>query len=521
MSTLASFGAIGDGIVDDRQALINFIAGDGDSIEAGTFRISNIVDVSNKLNRSFTGEGKDLTTIVSDTVICIRFLNKCSNLTFTDIHFTSSFLGITDNVYGSVTFGNATLLNITFIRCRFSAPLSKGNALKIVQELAISSNIRFIECEFIDSLRMGLEIQNHTSDSVDRCTNIVVDSCLVKNCRYGMSFSGFMSGFSVINNIFDDIKLLAIEGIGVNNSVFDTNTFQNFVENYYPVSFTNTRLMTGNVISNNVEINPEHKLVEWTLRTSVYMKFTGNVIDGGFVYLTNVNNSYFSENDIKSKGVYALMLEQSANNLIESNEISNQGVANYATIRCYGNRSVNNKFIGNRVKAGIGGSYFDQINGATGNIGKYNYVGTVCRTSSLQSGTSASNDRLKFNNIIADYIIDCPSTTDFTSLTDQAKWDFKFSNVEYPASMMLYTKVVNNRMLVHFRLTQFLTLKQLIRLISVYGLDWIPIWIRSRDTLTENLAIDKSKIIPYWRTTKTLQDTIYIPMYYGVEPIKL
>jgi parallel beta-helix repeat protein len=519
MSTLASFGAVGDGIVDDRQALINFIAGDGDSIGAGTFRISSNV-VFNKSNRTFTGSGMDTTTIIADTLIGFQ-IGNCADITFSDIHFTTSLANAITSPYGTWLFNNVTASNITFTRCRFSAPTSGGNALKLIVQQSIVSDIHFIDCEIVDTLRMGLEVQNHTAGDIERCTRIGIKNCLIKNCGFGLSLSGLMSEFDISGNTFDNMESIGIEGVGVHHSLFDNNIFQNFIGRYQPVAFTNTRTMVGNVISNNREINPGRKLAEWRVRNSSGMKLINNETDGGFIYLTYVNDSYVSENTVKSTGNYALMLEESGNNIVESNDLSNAGASNFSTVRCYGVGSTKNIIRGNNIIKGLGGSYYSQINGAANNDARFNWVNGILRTSDPTAVTSDITNRLKFNNIVTDYIIDCPSTTDFTILTDQAKWDFKFSNVEYPASMMLYTKVVNNRMLVHFRLTQLLTLKQLNRLISVYGLDWIPIWIRSRDTLTENLAIDKSKIIPYWYTTKTMQDTIYLPMYFGIEPIQL
>ena len=86
---------------------------------------------------------------------------------------------------------------------------------------------------------------------------------------------------------------------------------------------------------------------------------------------------------------------------------------------------------------------------------------------------------------------------------------------------MLHTKVVAARMLVHFRLKQFMSVEQFTMLTVAYSLDWVLVWIRSRDTLTTNLEIDKSIFVTYWSTTININTTIYLPMYEGTEAIEL
>jgi hypothetical protein len=519
MATLASFGAIGDGTTDDREAFLNFIAGGGGVIGGGAFRLSSVVTFSNVKDCTFSGYSKELTVLKSDTLIGIKFVGYCCNLVFSDICFTTGFIGINFSVYGTVFFDNASLFNITFIRCRFSAPLSKGNSIKIVQESGKSNGVHFIECEIVDTQRMGIEIQNHKDDGVERCSNIKIVRSLFKNCDYGLSCSGLMSGLNIIKNIFDNMNRIGIEGVGIIDSVIDSNVFQNFVKPYNPLSFTNTRVMRNNVISRNREINPEHKLSVWVIRNSVGMVLKGNVTDGGYFYLTDVHASYITENDIKSKAAYALMIESSSNNLIESNDISNLGaVTNWSTIRCYGARSINNVIKWNRTTQALGGSIFDEINGANSNSTKHNYVGSSCRTESLTSAISSDTDRLRVNDIATDYIIECPSTTIFVELPDQIKWDLTASKIT-ALTMMATTKIVNDKMLVHFKLDQLFTLKQLNRLISVYGVSWRFVWIRSCDGSIENLAIDKSLLITYLIETKTINDDIYLPMYAGLDTV--
>ena len=133
MSTLTSYGADPTGTADSRNALIAFVAANEETIEEGTFRISQNVAITNKSNLTITGAGNSLTKIISDTVRVFSISGITANLEFVDLWFSSAFDSLLSGTTDGLLFINdQQVTGLIFRRCRFSSPLTNSNGVKFI-----------------------------------------------------------------------------------------------------------------------------------------------------------------------------------------------------------------------------------------------------------------------------------------------------------------------------------------------------------------------------------------------------
>jgi hypothetical protein len=141
--------------------------------------------------------------------------------------------------------------------------------------------------------------------------------------------------------------------------------------------------------------------------------------------------------------------------------------------------------------------------------------------------------------IVTDYIFNVPEQTEFDLLPAPTQAFIAQLGPEWPSFPMLNTHAVNARKLLLVRMKAQLSKIQLEQLFATYSLDWHVLWIRSAYEIDEGyltvMPIDKALLLPFWNvivesvdeqgvaTTRpaTMDDTLYLAMYAGTEPVAL
>jgi hypothetical protein len=294
----------------------------------GTLRVS----VTN-VNLYGVGTSSLITSSLTQNIL---FLATCSNVSFTDIGFSTT---ITTSASEPVVKTNeTTITDVTFKRCFFSAPNSPANGFagNNTNLTNITNNIRFLECRFENCGRMGIEFVNHREPPhliVYRCRGIVVDKCTFKNIGsfvngMGVSLSGYGMNCIITNNTFDNVQL-CIEIIGFSNTTIAYNKFRNFpipnggsIQTSAPLRMTGVegRLMYNNVIIGNIcEDAANTSTMIWLQRNSVcannYWKHNASPNFEFSRFDTRNNQNIWFYNDIYETGDDAVFYLQDESSL--------------------------------------------------------------------------------------------------------------------------------------------------------------------------------------------------------------
>lgn len=307
----------------------------------------------------------------------IRYNDGCQDLVWEDVGMQIDGAGA-GNVTTAVIYStNANLKNIHHHRCRISSPTRALNGVKIVTDTSIVSGIKFIDCDFVDILRMGIEVQAHT-DTVYRFSDIVVEGGTVKNTTLqGVSLSGWGESCDIgRKTTFDNTGFCAIEAVGASRSKF-TGTMQNMPSNI--LSFTGERTMYDNEV---------HGIVSKTMagahndfRNQRRLKCHDNMfwVDGQF-RLRNVQDSRFARDTYITSSSYGMYVEggpyagleqgPSTKNEWADTTIDNSGMTS-GQLACV--RFVNPETNSNIIQGsctlinGVGGTLIDNNAGAVDN----------------------------------------------------------------------------------------------------------------------------------------------------------
>lgn len=252
------------------------------------------------------------TKISSPSVRGILRLGEISNVVFEDIDFATLYEGGGQWLSGGVVYSNnVSLRGITFVRCRFSAPHTAINGIKLVADHSEIDNINFHDC-IIDSVgRMGLEIQAHSGDQI-RYENVVWEGGSVNNtglhgAGMGISLSGMGRNCKIDANF--DNNSIGIENVGCSASVFSGNFSRQRAD---ILSFTGKRAMEGNHLR---DIRCQDRAAgHLTLRNQRRLRSTRGKYDlGGYVRLRNVAQSSFTDEIYRTAGPHVLFLEGEKN----------------------------------------------------------------------------------------------------------------------------------------------------------------------------------------------------------------
>lgn len=348
-------------------------------LQAGTYDLDSVWSFGLS-SANFRGDGIDKTVIKSDSLLeLIKFTSDCSNVSFSDLTLRVDTVDAVENLYGLVNSEDLALNNISFTRVKFTAPDANTNAVKIInQDASITDGVHFSYCDFNDIGRMGIEFQNHNDGTpLSRYRRVTVEWCRFKDCGLsgsfgmGVSLSGIGDYCSVTNNTFDNCLDVALEGVGVSNSTFAFNKFNNLSgRTCAPVSFTGSRTMYHNKFIGNICEDNSYADGNVNIRNQVGATLRDNTFKlTGHVNLQDCVRTTGGGNNIETQGNYALLLDGTTNgtHLTQGYYDNTASGSNFAAVRFSGASCTGNLLERPVVRKGTGGSLYDQVSGATAN----------------------------------------------------------------------------------------------------------------------------------------------------------
>ena len=187
-------------------------------------------------------------------------LQNSHDCVFEDIVFEVTAQTRTMSSYEAVVrSAHALLRNHRFVRCRFIVRDANQNALKLIAERgnARIESMHFEDCTIDGAGRMGLELQNHAHDGVERLIDFrweggaVRDTGLISGDGMGISLSGMGTDHRV-NTLFENNRYAALENVGSSHSTFSGRSRLQTRGDVAPISFTNVWIMRSNTIADFV-----------------------------------------------------------------------------------------------------------------------------------------------------------------------------------------------------------------------------------------------------------------------------
>lgn len=274
------FGTVGNGSTDDKSPLtaaFNSVASGGEIfLPPGDYFISGRIShaFTNARIRGIPGKTKIFTAADN----CVLRLLACTNVEFYGIEFTTTRVNAGEDTSAGVVYMNAdgagqshNLLDVRFVRCKFSAPNCNTNGFKAALSSGSMADVDcsnidglvFEDCDFVDIGRMGIELVNNkvgTSKTYrrvkvirQRCKNIGVSG----SNGMGVSFSGPGYHNLVEDGEYDNCYKLSIENAGSNYCTVRNNRFVNQPNGSGSFGTSSANYaMVGNVVSGNRDETP-------------------------------------------------------------------------------------------------------------------------------------------------------------------------------------------------------------------------------------------------------------------------
>ena len=386
--SVKDFGAVGDGVTNDRAAINSALAAAKRVyFPAGTYLVSGgSIELPDGVDGiSMTGDGVStkLTGGNSNGVILIQDHDG--------VYIADMWIESTLAAFGCISSFHQEISDVVIERCKFTtngAILTNGIKMVMDNSTIGLDGMVIRDCVFNAPGRMGVEIQNNnTGDTVARYRNVTIENCKFlrtgeavgggTSAGMGISLTGEGENCEVIGNYFDQCTGPSIEIIGASRSIFSGNFIRR--PKARPIQTANTILMTDNIITENVVYE-----IDATLGDNVFLGsmknsiITNNYFDltnkaGVFVELTSATaagtgKNQFANNTVRTNASYALIVDSTPDNVIEGNILDNSASgSNFATLRCTGASAVRNAVFDNYVAKGTGGSIFDEASSATNN----------------------------------------------------------------------------------------------------------------------------------------------------------
>lgn len=368
MINIRDFGALGDGLNDDTDAIqrcINEIYNRRSFVTPGiTRRTINFHPGNYVITRDllippycvFRNSGKD-SVVITQTSLTANCVFKTTNaLGFSSDMFNN---GLTeDSELGPVEMSGITfksdVANIpvaiidstkgaSFSRCRFEGEPDRAlsttgtRGVKITSAVSSTSAIYFSECDFYKT-GIAAEITN-----VVGLSNVAFDRCTFANIYQGFNISsdtGQVLGIRVTNSVFDQVAAHAIvtssESVGV---VSAYNTFINVGHNYTESNNPSTPVLEfngnssysfGDIITRSAAHDAVIPAIRHGINKNVISNDASNSIKLGHSYLT-IGKSIISANDsVNYVPLLARFRQGLINYSIERNNEYRSGVLKFA-----------------------------------------------------------------------------------------------------------------------------------------------------------------------------------------------
>jgi hypothetical protein len=303
LQSVRGFGAVGDGVTDDTQAILRAIAAGPAFVPAGTYRVTNLT-----LPDGATLTGAGPSSYIRGDVRCasaVSLTNVKIGIAGTPFTFVTG-RPVGGSVFDHVVFAGGgaddpdtstvilfdtgmTVYDTQFKDCTIETNPFQGNGIKMVDNGVPEStlhDITFSRCHFMSQPRMQFEcigrdflgprtldyfnirlvdcvfdVNGSEAISFD-CVqggsigrDIVVQGCEIKGCGTNPAFPwhqslefGGVKNVEVIGNVFDrgDGWWINISGSGLDDSVFADNVFDSTVDNIGTGTNKNAQAWGGN-----------------------------------------------------------------------------------------------------------------------------------------------------------------------------------------------------------------------------------------------------------------------------------
>jgi len=377
------FGAKADGTTNNTTAIDNAIkntpSGGRLFFPAGNYVLNKVRILRSDI--TFVGEPGTMLTSVDRYVF---ELGNVSNIMFSDIKFRSSQNSTVTDYFALIYAWNRVTSNIRFVRCGFTAPTCATNGIKFITDSVSTStrNILIDDCDFYELGKMGIEIQSHLNDGVERYGDITIRKSRFKNTglvitdnddHYGMavSFSGSGTHVFVDDNTVDNPYDIGLEFTGgVNHTRVRGNRFVNIsrmnIEFNRPLSLISFSVGDGVNVSDNI-CSDSLSVCSAFFRSLTNAEITNNIFMlSGYLTVRTCTGTTWINNTIKTKGVYGILLERSGSNVFENNRISCTATNLISAIRADGAEASNNVIRSGSITK-VAGSFLDGVNTSANN----------------------------------------------------------------------------------------------------------------------------------------------------------
>ena len=402
--SVKDFGAVGDGVTDDRaafQSAINAVVASGGGViyvPPGTYQFVSFASINgNNVQIVGAGDASILRKAATGTTPAILNLTgsggSVSNFKLSNVRVVNQL--VTSSTTALIHLDWPDLNGYEVSNCSFSNPVGAINCLFIKTQVGKTvRHVRVQNNRFESSGRMHFELINHDNGDVYAASDVFITGNYFGSASFGVSLSGPMEKGTVSENIFENCSY-GIELVGMRSITIDSNVFAGTMTSGL-ISTSGSMEMTNVVISNN------------TTRGRVTGRiFLSNlsraVITGNQFYTTSAlvlsgagtTGCLLRDNVINTTGVYALEMDNSGSHDIQGNVFDNSAAAsNFSTIRAYNTNATNIICIGNRVIQGPGGTAIDATSGASYLLSQRNIVGNAIQDSLLPSNITRRTSRI-------------------------------------------------------------------------------------------------------------------------------
>ncbi|WP_080240490.1 NosD domain-containing protein [Spirosoma rigui] len=293
--------------------------------------------------------------------------------------------------FGTIYIDGPSVANLTVRQCSSTDEMAKDstNWLTLKIPAGKTAETIVVQNNSVRAKRMGCEIFNHDNHSIYAGKRINVSNNFFHDCHFGISISGTLEGITVASNLVKDCSLFGIEIAGAARSVaLVDNQFEGQFDKFLEGSNDgdgNGSVIGGMLISGNRTVGKCQGGVQ--LFNAGAVNFTKNNFNmSGILEIGHsTKGGMFTENILETSAEKAVICDNSPNNTFNSNRISNEtSRANQATFMAYGSSSTGNILINNKLVKGLGGKYYEGVQGGQINASaNFDGLGNI-----LQSGVA-------------------------------------------------------------------------------------------------------------------------------------
>jgi|Laugresp1bdmlbsn_1035097.scaffolds.fasta_scaffold00801_2 hypothetical protein len=362
---IRDFGAVGDGIIDDRIAIqraIDQIYGRLSSVtpvitrrvinfHPGTYKIVGELRIPPYC--VLRGAGKNSVIIEQADVTASCVFRTTDNTgafganILAGMSDTAKFIEMSDIVFSQSLDNTIAIIDaatdVTFNKCRFVGPtinpmtVTSSAGVKISSDYFDTRSIYFTECDFIGT-SSGVDISD-----IENTSEITFDKCLFFSLMNGVTVStthtGNISSIKVMNSLFNQIGSQAIlANVDVQGITSAFNTYSNVGDMYQG---------PGSAVSSIIEFNSDnnYSIADIFTRTQADNLIFPSVEHNGYsVMSTNISDAVRFGNSYQTVGK-SVIVDSATTNYIPIHGKFKHGIINYSAERNLKYRTGTIKFV--------------------------------------------------------------------------------------------------------------------------------------------------------------------------------